>query len=166
MAGAALEHLGLARLLWIPTGAPPYREAPAASSAHRLAMLRLAIAGEPRYQIDPRELAPEASGYTVDTLASLRAELPRDVVLYLLIGADQYEKLATWRRPDEIRRLARVAVAARPGWSAEGEAEVVPMAPMPVSASDIRSRVARGESIAGLVPRAVETYILRNGLYA
>jgi nicotinate-nucleotide adenylyltransferase len=166
MAAAALAHLRLARVLWIPTGVPPYRQAPVAPSAHRLAMLRLAIAGEPRYQIDPRELAPGASGYTVDTLVSLRRELPAETLLYLLMGADQYEKLSTWKAPDEIRRLARLAVAARPGWSAPGDAQAVPMAPMDVSASDIRGRAARGQSIAGLVPGAVEDYIFRNRLYA
>src|SRR5258708_32878731 len=75
MAGAALRELGLDEILWIPTGAPGYRHAPIASAEHRLAMLKLALAGEPHYRIDIRELAPGASGYTVDTLKSLRSEI-------------------------------------------------------------------------------------------
>ena len=79
-------------------------------------MLKLALAGEPRYRIDMRELAPGASGYTVDTLKSLRAETGSTDSLYLLLGADQYAALATWHRPDEVKKLARIAVFARPGF--------------------------------------------------
>jgi nicotinate-nucleotide adenylyltransferase len=164
MARAALRTLALQRLLWIPTGTPPYRRPPVASAAHRVAMLRLAIAGEPAYAIDERELAPGATGYTVDTLRSLRAELPAGAALYLLMGADQFAKLDAWHRPDEVKRLARIAVFERPGWPAPG-AEVIPMAPFAVSASDIRARVARGEPISGLVPRPVEDYISLHRLY-
>src|SRR6202008_2593248 len=68
LAGTALRELPLDEILWIPTGTPGYRNPPVAPAEHRLAMLKLALAGEPRYRIDIRELAPGASGYTVDTL--------------------------------------------------------------------------------------------------
>src|SRR5258708_40081031 len=74
MAGAALRELGLDEILWIPTGAPGYRHAPIASAEHRLAMLKLALAGEPHYRIYLRGLAPGAPGYTVDTRTSLRSQ--------------------------------------------------------------------------------------------
>jgi nicotinate-nucleotide adenylyltransferase len=92
MARAALEALGLERVLFMPTGAPRYRTPAIAPGAQRVAMLRLAIAGEPRFAIDGRELAPGHSGYTIDTLAGF-AERP-----VLLLGADQYAKLETWHR--------------------------------------------------------------------
>jgi nicotinate-nucleotide adenylyltransferase len=137
-----------------------------ASAEHRLSMLKLALAGEPRYRIDIRELAPGASGYTVDTLKSLRAESGSTDSLYLLLGGDQYAALATWHRPDEVKKLARIAVFTRPGFKAAGkDAETVPMEPLPISASAIRSRAARGESLAGLVPKPVETYIVQHRLY-
>lgn len=160
MARAALGHLGLEHILWLPTGAPKYR-APARTPAHhRLAMLRLAIAGEPRYAIDERELDPGHSGYTVDTLKSLGG---RPV---LLLGADQYAKFETWHRWQEILERATLAVFARPGWSAPGgRARHVPFAPMAISASDIRARLARGEDVSALVPAAVLDYIHRHGLY-
>jgi nicotinate-nucleotide adenylyltransferase len=152
--------------VWIPTGAPGYRNAPVAPAEHRLSMLKLALAGEPRYRIDIRELAPGASGYTVDTLKSLRAETGSTDSLYLLLGADQYGALATWHRPDEVKKLARIAVFARPGFKLAGtDAETVPMKPLAISASDIRSRVARGETIAGLAPEAVWKYIMKHRLY-
>ena len=129
-------------------------------------MLKLALAGEPRYRIDIRELAPGASGYTVDTLKSLRAETGSTDALYLLLGADQYAALATWRRPDEVKKLARIAVFARPGFKVAGkDAETVPMKPLAISASDIRARVAGGASLAGLVPEPVRKYIMDHKLY-
>lgn len=160
MARAALEFLALERVLWMPTGSPKYR-APARTPAHhRLAMLRLALEGEPRYAIDERELAPGHSGYTVDTLKSL------DFRPVLLLGADQYAKLETWHRWQEVAALADLAVFARPGSGfRDGRARQVPFAPLEVSASAIRARLARGESIAGLVPPAVADYIARHKLY-
>jgi len=165
VARAALEHLGLDKLLFIPTGRTRYRSAAIASGADRVAMLRLALAGEPRFEIDERELQVQASGYTVDTLKALRRELG-DAELHLVIGADQYEKLDTWHRPDELRRLARISVLARPGFELDGEAKLIPMAPIPVSASEVRARARRGDDLRGLVPDAVANYIARRRLYS
>jgi nicotinate-nucleotide adenylyltransferase len=96
----------------------------------------------------------------VDTLKSLGAHP------VLLLGADQYAKLETWHRWREVLELADLAVVARPGSPAPaGRVQQIPMAPMDVSASDIRARVARGESIAGLVPAAVQRYIEQHHLY-
>ena len=166
MARAALEALALRELVFLPTGAPKYRKPAVAPAAHRIAMLKLALAGEPRFRIDERELLPQATGYTVDTLRSLREELGAQAELYFLMGADQLAKLDTWQRPDEVRRLARLAVFARPGYEAgRDDVTVIAMPPMAVSASGIRARAARGEPLAGLVPGAVANYIERHGLY-
>ena len=166
MARAALDALRLDRILWIPTGAPGYRKPPVASPAERVAMLELALQGEARFAIDARELAPEASGYTVDTLRALRRELGDRAELTLLLGADQYAAFQSWRAPEEVARLARLAVFARPGFDLDpAEARTIPMAPMAVSASDIRKRVARGASLEGLVPAAVANYIRSHALY-
>jgi nicotinate-nucleotide adenylyltransferase len=160
MAGAALEHLRLERILWMPTGSPKYR-APARTPAHhRVAMLRIALAGEPRYAIDERELGPSHSGYTVDTLKSLGGHP------VLILGADQYAKLETWHRWREVLELARIAVCARPGSEfRNGRATLVPMAPLDISASDIRARLARGEDVSTLLPPGVLDYIRQHGLY-
>jgi nicotinate-nucleotide adenylyltransferase len=160
MARAALEHLALQHILWIPTGSPKYRKPARTLPVHRVAMLKLAIDGEPRYAIDERELADGHSGYTVDTLKSLGGKL------VLLLGADQYANFAHWHRWQEVLELASLAVFARPGWPApDGKAQVIPLAPMDISASDIRARAARGESLAGLVPASVQRYIEQNRLY-
>jgi nicotinate-nucleotide adenylyltransferase len=148
----------------MPTGAPRYRKPAVASAEDRLMMLGLALAAEPRFAIDARELAAGHSGYTVDTLASLRKATGPDTELYFLMGADQLEKLDSWHRPDEVRKLAKIAVFARPGHAATG-AETIPMKPNPISASDIRARAARGEDVAGFVPPEVASYISAQRLY-
>jgi nicotinate-nucleotide adenylyltransferase len=173
IARLALEALGLGRLLWIPTGAPRYRPDPVAPAEDRLAMLELALDGEPRYAIDARELRPGASGYTVDTLEALRAERGPDAALVLLIGSDQYEKLAGWHRWRDLFGLARLAVVARPGWAPEASAEVraagpvlrVEMAPIDISSTEIRARIARGENVSGMLPPPVLDYISTHRLY-
>ena len=164
MARAALEHLKLDRVLFIPTGPTRYRPPSRTPGDDRLAMLRLALAGEPRFAIDERELRPGASGYTVDTLRGLREE-HGNTELYLLMGADQYEKLSTWHRPDEVRRLARIAVFARPGVELKEPVNLIPMDPLALSSSDVRERARRGEDVSDVVPPAIANYIARRRLY-
>jgi nicotinate-nucleotide adenylyltransferase len=159
--------LKLDKILMMPTGAPRYRTPAVASGEHRLAMLKQALGDDPRYEIDARELAPGASGYTLDTLKELRLEYGADTEFWFLMGADQYAKLDTWHRADDIRRMVKIGVFARPGspFSAAG-ARVIPLEPLNTSSSDIRARVARGEDISPLVPPAVANYIARERLYA
>ena len=159
MARAALAALPVSKVVFLPTGPTKYRKPALASAADRLAMLRLALDREPRFEVDERELAPGASGYTVDTLKGF--DHP-----YFLMGADQLEKLGTWHRPDEVRKLAKLAVFARPGHDVKDKAvAVVPMAALEVSASEVRARAARGKPLAGLVPPPVADYIERHALY-
>jgi nicotinate-nucleotide adenylyltransferase len=162
IASAALRALDLRKILWLPTGAPPYRPAPVAAAAHRVAMLKLAISGEARYAVDERELRPGASGFTFDSVAALKSEHP-DSKFVLIMGADQYEKRASWHRWPELEKLCEVAVFARPGSGTK--AKIIPMTPIPVSASDIRARIARGEDVSGMVPAEVLNYIRDKGLY-
>lgn len=173
IAQLSLDVLALRQLLWIPTGAPGYRNAPVAPAPDRVAMLELAIRGEPRYAIDRRELAPGASGYTVDTLRALRAERGARAELVLLMGGDQFDKLETWHEWRALFGLARVAVFARPGWAprpsdavrAAGQVERIDMPPLDISSTAIRERVARGEDISSLVPPEVLHYIHSHHLY-
>jgi nicotinate-nucleotide adenylyltransferase len=166
MARAALAQLSLDLVLWVPTGAPGYRQPPVASAADRVAMLRLALAGEQKAAIDERELSPQASGYTVDTLRALRRELGEQAELYLLLGADQYAAFPQWREPHEVARLARLAVFPRPGFALKGDdVKLLSMPPLPLSASDLRARAARGAGLDGRVPAAVANYIRQHGLY-
>lgn len=164
IARAALDQLGLGRILWIPTGAPPYRPAPVAAASHRVAMLKLAIADEPRYAIDARELQPAASGFTFDSISSLKSEHPKSRFV-LMMGADQYERRETWHRWADIEKTCDVAVFARPGSKLDGRAKVIPLTPMAVSASDLRARIGRGDDVAAMLPAPVLAYIRAQGLY-
>jgi nicotinate-nucleotide adenylyltransferase len=162
----ALDELGCARVLWIPTGAPGYRAAPVAGAADRVGMLRLAIAGEGRHAIDERELAPRHSGYTVDTLIALRAETDAKTPILLLLGADQYSRIETWYRWRDLVQLCRIAVFERPGYPVPaGDVQNAGAPAQNVSASEIRSRIARGEDVAALVPAPVLAYIRQHNLY-
>jgi nicotinate-nucleotide adenylyltransferase len=165
MAQAALRHLRLGEVRFVPTGPTRYRTPAIAPAEDRVAMLRLALAGEPRFSIDEREMRAGASGYTVDTLKALRAELG-EAELFLLMGADQFEKLATWHRPEEVKRLARIAVFVRPGIDLKEDVKLVPMKPMDVSASKVRALAKDGKDLAALVPPVVANYIRVRRLYA
>jgi nicotinate-nucleotide adenylyltransferase len=164
IASAALSALGLQQVLWLPTGAPAYRPAPVATAAHRLAMLKLATAGEPRYAVDERELQPGASGFTFDSLSSLHENFSGKSLI-LLMGADQYAKRETWHRWKDLEKLCEIAVFARPGWNVNEKTKTIPMTPLPISASDIRSRIARGEDVSAMLPPPVLGYIREKGLY-
>ena len=169
-ARAARTALKLDTVLFAPTGTQPLKsEGPAASFEDRVAMTRLALQGEAGMSVSLAD-APRPAGepnYSAETLTRLRAELPPGSTLYFLMGADQYAKLDSWHRPDEVRRLARIAVFMRPGYPAPGPgAQAIPMAPVDISASDIRARARRGEDLSGLVPPAVANYIRTHRLYS
>ena len=165
IASAALRALHLEKILWLPTGTPPYRPAPVASAAHRLAMLKLAIANEPRYAIDEREQQPGASGFTFDSISSLKTEHPKDEFV-LVMGADQYEKRETWHRWPDLVKLCRIAVIERPDSEKPGEDILhIPMAPLAISASDIRARIGRNQDVSAMLPPPVLAYIEEHGLY-
>ena len=164
IAGAAMSALRLGKILWLPTGTPPYRPAPVAAAAHRAAMLKLAIAGEARYALDERELEPGASGYTYDSVKALREQNPH-AAFTLLMGADQYEKRESWHRWADLEKLCDIAVFARPGCNPDAKAKTIPMTPSPISASDIRIRIARNEDVSAMLPAPVLGYIREHRLY-
>ena len=115
LARAALKQLRLGGVLWIPAGQPYHRQQPQTPAAHRLAMVRLAVAGEPAFAVDAAEATADAPSYTVPTLERLRGIHGPARPLVLLLGADAFLGLPAWRRWREIFGLAHVAVASRPG---------------------------------------------------
>jgi len=131
--------------------------------ATRLEMVRLAIAGNPHFEADGREVARPGPSYTVETLRELRAEGHEEIVLVL--GSDAVADLPNWREPDEIRRLARIVVADKEPGAGTGGSERVEMPLLRISSTEVRARVAAGQAIRYLVPEAVREYIEREGLY-
>jgi nicotinate-nucleotide adenylyltransferase len=192
LAEAALAQLPLSEVLWLPSGSPGHRAPPVASAAQRLAMLRLAAAGNPRFRIDAAELDSDAPTYTVHTLTRLRAQMGSAQPLVLLLGADSFLSLPTWLRWRELFDLAHIAIANRPGHpsgagaappdlaqeierrtaprerlgaSAAGAIVGFDMPQLDISASAVRSAIAAGQSARHLLPAAVLAYIETHRLY-
>jgi nicotinate-nucleotide adenylyltransferase len=160
---AATRELGLDRLLVVPTPRPPHRPEPETPAEVRYELARAAFAGEPGVEVSRIEFDREGPSYTVDTLAALSAP---GRALFLIVGADQLAALDGWERPDRVRELAAIVVAARPGAPRADGVEMLAMEPVEASSSEIRERVTRGEDVSALVPPGVVAAIAREGLYA
>ena len=166
-ASDACRVLRLDRLLWTPSAVHPLK-AVRTAAALRLEMVQAAIAGDPRFAADDLELRRTGPSYTVDTLRELRARDP-GAALFFLTGADNLAELPRWREPHEIARLATLAVVSRAGEALPADAPypavAVPVTRVDVSSTEVRRRVAAGESIRYLVPDAVRAVIERERLY-
>ena len=112
-----VQGLALAQVRFLPTGDPPHREAPLAPGALRLEMVRAAVAGEPAFAVDDREIRRSGRSYTLDMLTGLRAEQPGRP-LCLLLGMDAYLALPAWPRWRGLPELSHIVLAHRPGWKA------------------------------------------------
>lgn len=121
------DLLGLEKVRFIPAGRPPHRDAPRAAPAQRMDMARLALAGNPLFELDGREAAKTAPCYAVDTLSALRADLGPERPLVLLLGADAFLGLATWHRWETLFSFAHIAIAQRPGFAMESWATAMPL---------------------------------------
>lgn len=154
LAEGARDQLGAESLLVLVAERPGHKGV-VADAATRLRLAELALGRFGEVRLDDH-------GYTVDFLRDARLDRP-----YFVIGGDEWESFATWKEPDEVRRLARIAVGARPGHPApEGDVEVIRIVQHPVSSREIRARVAAGEPIDDLVPVEVAREIERLGLYS
>lgn len=196
LAQEALNALALEQVRFIPSGVPPHRAAPCGSAAQRLEMLRLACADNGAFVIDAREVIQTQASFTIDTLSALRAEFGAQRPLCLLLGADAFLGLSSWRRWEELFSLAHIAVAQRPGFphstwldhmpqalqrilSARETTQVEQLTLRPaghififtitaldIAATRVRLALRRGESPRYLLPEPVLNYIFANRLYA
>ena len=171
LARTAMQSLALDAVRWIPAGQPWQKARAITDAAHREAMVRLAISGEPRWLLDRIELQRSGPSRTLDTVAELQAPEP-GTEWVLLIGGDQYANLHTWRGWERLVSLTVLAVAQRPGGRPPPDPAVlarphtaVPLPMLDISSTDIRARVARGERVNALVPPAVARYIEQHHLY-
>lgn len=195
LAEEAADSLGLGEVRWIPAGQPAARQAPQASAAQRLALVRLAIAGNPRFELDSAEVDAARPSYTVPTLERLRqaqicgARRP----LVLLVGADAFAGLTGWHRWEQLFSLAHIAVAHRPGFPIDPSrlpaalasvyrqrcgADPAALAAAPagcivsfemtqldISATKIRALLSKGASVRYLLPDAPLAYLQDHHLY-
>jgi nicotinate-nucleotide adenylyltransferase len=186
LARALRETFALESVHLIPTGLPPHRDAPPVTPQQRFDLVQLALAGETGLLADDREVRRDGYCYTVDTLSEIQSEYPQATLVWL-IGADSFLNLVRWRRWRELLEAGHLVLAARPGFDfsalvpdlakefaaravpaspealGKGRISVLPTPLMPVSSTQIRQRLARGEDVADLTPVAAE--LQRLGLY-
>ena len=182
--------IGLEELRFVPAGSPPHRDVPLAEGSLRLEMVRAAIADQPGFVVDDREVLRAGPSYTVTTLAELHGEFPQRP-LCLVVGMDAFLGLTLWHQWREILRLAHLAVAHRPGWraptdgslgellatrgtsrvadlheQAAGRIYVHPVTQLEISSTDLRNIVVNGRDPRYLVPDAVRDIIRETGCYS
>jgi nicotinate-nucleotide adenylyltransferase len=186
------EQLSLGEVRFIPSARPPHRDMPRSVVEHRANMVRHAIADNPLFVFDDREILRDGPSYMVDTLASLRQELGEAVPLFLLLGADAFLGLDKWHRWLALFDLAHIAVACRPGvalnpdamsdelkaqWQLRcsphthtgeipaGKILQCEITALDISSSAIRATFAAGHSPRYLLPEPVLGYIFEHQLY-
>jgi len=184
------DRLGVERVSLVPCHIPPHRGDTGASASQRLRLLELAVRGEPRLQIDDRELRRAGASYTADTLRQLRRELGPDEPIAMVVGTDAFAGFDRWREWEQIPDLAHVIVVHRPGpgldpgglparMLAERRVDnietlrrvpagcVLELDPplLDISATGIRERIEAGRSPRYLIPDSVWEEIRRQGLY-
>jgi nicotinate-nucleotide adenylyltransferase len=190
-AAAAQAALGLHEILFVPSHDPPHRSVdPHASGFHRLAMLALAIDGQPGYRVSDLELSRPGPTFTADTLRALHAQGWAAAQIFFIIGADAFAEIASWREYPAVIEGAHFAVISRPGVTLNTALERAPelrarvrdVRHDPVKAPDtgvylveaetrdisstvIRGRLAARRSIADLMPEAVARHIEAHHLY-
>jgi nicotinate-nucleotide adenylyltransferase len=179
MAEMACDTLSLNRVLFVPAGDPPHKqELEKISAFHRRAMVELAIAGNPHFELSLVDLERPGPHYTTDTVRLIRAEytLATDDCFFI-IGGDSLVDLPTWHNPPELVTLCRLAVIHRPGFRPDlpgleaaipgigARLDWVEMPLIGISSSQIRARVQAGQSIRYQVVDAVWNYIDQHQLY-
>ncbi len=171
IAEAARDQLELSEVLLMPAAIAPHKRGlRATGSKHRLAMVRAAVRDTPGIVASDLEIRLGGVSYTVDTLRFLNDVFP-GVELWLLMGSDNLNQLSTWKQPEDLLRLCRIAVYKRPGFPIRSDvlrrtrARVLEGGALDLSATIVRRLQGRARSIRFIVPPPVERYIARHRLY-
>ena len=175
IASEAASCLGLERVLFVPAGAPPHKEAGDRSpAALRLTMTELAVQEDMRFLASALEIETGLA-YTHDTLREVIARHEGREVVFIM-GSDSLLQFDTWNDPEGILELCTLAVAPRPGddpgvvaaaaarWGKD-KVTILDSPPLAISSSGLRARVAAGRPIRYLVTEPVGDFILQHKLY-
>ncbi len=168
MAEEAIRQFDLDRVVFVPAGNPPHKDARAVTPYEdRLEMVKLACAGHLKFEVSEMERGSERS-YTIHTLERFRKQLAPDDHLFFLIGADAFDELETWHRWQEVVGLTEFIVVSRPGatYHIPAGARVLRLdnVQLPIASRELRAKLAAGEA-APEIPAAVREFIARRGLY-
>lgn len=188
---ALAQQVGLQHIILLPNNVPPHRPQPEANAQQRLKMVELAVAANPLFSVDSRELLRDAPSFTIETLESLRKERGAERPLAFIIGQDSLLSLHKWHRWESLLDVCHLLVCARPYYAQtletpelqqwldehrifdpqllsrrpQGAIYLADTPLLDISATDIRRRRHHGESCDDLLPRAVQRYIELQGLY-
>ncbi len=173
VAEVAADFVRNSKILWMPAATPPHKQEDSdlASAVDRLAMVRLAIEGNERFEVSDLEIQRGDVSFTVETLRALKKE-HSETELALLLGGDSLAQFQTWREPEAISEMARLLVYRRPGFErtavSEGVLEHVAFLDAPLlelSSTVLRDRLRTKMSARYLIPDAVLAYVEEHGLY-
>ncbi len=192
MAQELVDALNLAEIRFIPSANPPHKAVPMVSAHQRAKMVELAIADNPAFRLDTRELDRQGASYTIDTLISLREELGKNVSLCLIMGSDAFTKLDTWQRWDELLDHCHIILVQRPSKQVQsklseqltafleshytenaddlaekpaGYVHMQPITAQDIAATSIREKLMAGKIVKYLVPDQVLAYIQQQQIY-
>ena len=193
MAQELADGLGMDEVKFIPSANPPHKDSVTVSAEHRAAMVKLAIADNPKFSIDELELNRDGASYTIDTLISLRETLGKDTSLCLMMGSDAFVKLNTWHRWQELLDYAHIILVQRPDIAKQqpplpkevqalleahyteqisdlsnqnaGLINMQAISAQDISSSQIRENLNHGISVRYLLPNNVAEYIAQQNLY-
>lgn len=173
VASRVLKIFNLKKVIFIPTGNPPHKNASEIISAeHRLNMIKLAIAGREGFEVSDMEIKRKGKSYTLDTIKQIEKSYGNDADIYFIAGVDSVLDLPNWRNPLEILSAVHFIAVERPKFSLSKLEEgyrkkitAVEGISIDISSSDIRNRIKEGKDVKKLIPESVEKYIRNNGLY-
>jgi nicotinate-nucleotide adenylyltransferase len=174
LARAAISHLELDEVIFMPVARNPLKHKPVSSAKQRLTMTEILIKDQPKMAVSNLEMVRGGQSYAVDTLGELQAAQPADY--WFIIGADALKDLKLWKNPDKLLTLCRLAVAVRPPLSEESvkaripeeyrdKVDLISMPPMDVASFDVRDRIHRGKPLGDMITPDVLDYIQQNNLY-
>ena len=192
MAQELVDALNLTEIRFIPSANPPHKAVPKVSAQQRAKIVELAIADNPVFRLDTRELDRQGASYTIDTLISLREEIGKDVSLCLIMGSDAFTKLDTWQRWDELLDHCHIILVQRPSKQVQsklseqltafleshytenaddlaekpaGYVHMQHITAQDIAATSIREQLLARKNVKYLVPDQVLAYIQQQQLY-
>jgi nicotinate-nucleotide adenylyltransferase len=179
VAEAARDALGLDRVILVPAGQPMSKpKQPVTEAKHRINMLRLAIKGKRGLEISDLEIKRPGPSYTIDTITELKKAYRNEDEIYFILGCDSLLQMPEWKEPSRLAAVCRLVTVPRPGFPAPDMKELEKKVPgisksvifldkpnLDVSATDIRERIAEGQSIDDFIPKPVAEYIKKQKLY-
>ena len=180
LAQKAMDEFVLDQVIFVPAGTPPHKDAgEIIDKEHRFKMVRAAIRGQKNFTVSRMEMDREGVSYAVDTFNQLKQEYGSEAKLFYIMGLDSINEILEWKKPLELFGLCEFIVGTRPGTRIRTFKRLVKFPPLQkevdkihlmelqenISSSDIRQRVRCGQSVRELLPKSIESYIKKNGIY-